>query len=65
MNNESTFASMFALLFVGLIVSALAPLGVIWSLNELFLFKIEYTFRNWLAMFVLFVIFKTTITNKS
>ena len=65
MNNENIFASMFALLVVGIIVSILAPFGVIWALNELFLFNIEYTFRNWLAMFVLFVVFKTTITHKS
>ncbi len=65
MNNETIFASMFAFLVVGIIVLGLAPFGVIWALNELFLFNIEYTFRNWLAMFVLFVVFKVSITNKS
>jgi hypothetical protein len=62
---ETILASAFALLFVGLTVLTLAPLGIIWALNELFLFNIEYSFRNWLAMFVLFAIFKTSITNKS
>lgn len=62
---ETIFASIFALLIVGFTVLALAPLGIIWALNELFSFNIEYTFRNWLAMFVLFAIFKTSITNKS
>lgn len=65
MNNETIFASMFVFFIISLIVLGLAPFGVIWALNELFLFNIEYTFRNWLAMFVLFVVLKTSITSKS
>ena len=41
--------------FVGLLGFSLLPLGLIWSLNNLFLLQIEYTFFTWLsAMFIQF-----------
>jgi hypothetical protein len=44
-----------SLTIVGLLGFALLPLGLIWSLNTLFLLKIEYSFFTWLsAMFMQF-----------
>lgn len=58
-----------SLTLVGLLGFALLPLGLIWSLNTLFLLKIEYTFFTWLsAMFIQFylqIIIKSgTISSK-
>lgn len=36
---------------IALLLMAASPLLTIWSLNELFHLKIEYTFINWFAMF--------------
>ena len=44
-----------SLTFVGLLGFAMLPLGLIWSLNNLFLLQIEYTFFTWLgALFIQF-----------
>jgi len=44
-----------SLTIAGLLGFALLPLGLIWSLNTLFLLKIEYSFFTWLsAMFIQF-----------
>lgn len=40
---------------------ALVPLGYIWSLNTLFAMGIEFTWTNWLAMFVLNVLVGGTV----
>jgi hypothetical protein len=33
---------------------ATIPLAIIWALNTLFSFTIAYTYKNWLAMLVLY-----------
>ena len=58
-----------SLTLLGLLGFALLPLGLIWSLNTLFLLKIEYTIFTWLsAMFIQFylqIIIKSgTISSK-
>ena len=54
--NTSLIAGMLGLL--GIIF---LPLGVIWAVNTLFLFNIEYNFINWLASMFLQVYFQVII----
>jgi len=48
------------LLIVALIV--FLPLGLIWSLNTLFGLAIAYSFKMWLAAFVLLTVFPRGIS---
>ena len=41
------------IVLVLLVVWALGPLVVIWSINTLFPIEIEYTYKTWLATFSL------------
>lgn len=40
-------------LFLLLIYIIFGPILVIWSLNNLFILNIEYTFNNWLSCYIL------------
>ena len=44
---------MFLLILLALIVAIAGPLFVLWALNTLFGFGIEYTFWTWLAVVIL------------
>ena len=56
-------ATTFVIMFIALII--FWPFAIIWALNTLFAFAIEYTFWTWLAVLILTASFgKTSVTNK-
>lgn len=55
---------LFWLLLIVLIVWLL-PLGLIWSLNTLFGLAIAYSFKMWLAAFVLLSVFPRGISKSN
>lgn len=64
MRFDNSAAYIFVVLLV-IVLFALAPFAIVWSLNTLFpLLAIPYTFETWLATIVLSGVFKSTITMK-
>lgn len=57
--------SILAVFAFALLVVALGPFAVVWSLNTLFpILAIPYTFYSWLAVIALNTFWKSTITFK-
>jgi hypothetical protein len=50
-------------LFLLLIYIIFGPILVIWSLNNLFILNIEYTFNNWLSCYILMSILSIIFHN--
>ena len=50
-------------LFLLLIYIIFGPILVIWSLNNLFILNIQYTFNNWLSCYILMSILSMIFHN--
>lgn len=50
-------------LFLLLIYIIFGPILAIWSLNNLFILNIEYTFNNWLSCYILMAILSMIFNN--
>lgn len=56
----SDLVMLFVILIVlGIVV--LYPLGIIWSVNALFATGVPYTFKTWMAAFLLTTIFSPAV----
>jgi hypothetical protein len=64
LQEEGEAVILLGLLFVVALV-VLLPLGLIWSLNTLFGLAIAYSFKMWLAAFVLLTVFPRGISKSS
>jgi hypothetical protein len=56
--------AVIGIVLLALIICIASPFFVLWALNTLFGFGLQYSFMNWLAMFLLLTVLKTNITNK-
>lgn len=52
------------MILIYLVYLCLAPFIVIWSLNTIFGLFILYSFKNWIAIFLLLFIMKLNLSNK-
>jgi len=61
--NKDDFLKIVSIVVLIIFLCISVPLITIWALNSLFSLGIGYTFWNWLAMFVLLLVFTPSRVN--
>jgi hypothetical protein len=64
MNNKQTLVTLSLLMFT-VILFFWIPLVIIWSLNNLFMLDIPFTWKTWLSVYILWALIASSINREN